>query len=662
MSSPGESLGRFNRRRRKTTGRRTADKGQTRMNGTLDRLRNAQILICGDTERDIESIRAVLAADGYARLSAAIGVAEVSARVAATAPDLVILNLTTVVPESCAAIETLCGLIRKKAKVPLVVLASDIPLDSQLCMIERGASGIVEWPGRPEELRQRVRDKLGAFLLHEDGGARGAALEQRLQELTHQLRETEARVNHLRNHDLLTGLPNYVLVQELLAEALIDARTAEHKLGVMLVDIDRFRDVVCDLDYSSGDNLLWEAALRISECAGPTTAVGRVGHHEFAVIQPTLQRPIDAEILARSILEALSRPFELDYSEVILSASIGIAVFPDGCETRGGGNGNAAAVEADGMLKCAANALQRAKQSGGDAFRFSTTNVTSRRHQRQLEVDLSRAVERQEFTLYFQPFIEIETGKITGAEALLRWQRPTGEVVPPGTFMGLAESTGLIVPIGEWVIDTACRQISQWTQGPLSDLLVSVNLSPRQCRDTKFAQTIEHALSIHNVDPKSIVLEVTENVLLDRENRWAIAGLQELRECGVQVALDDFGSGYSSFGYLNDITFDILKIDRSFIQTLPQNGVNDAIIRAICAMAHTLGLTVVAEGVETAQQVARVRASLCDRIQGYYFSKPLATPAFEQFFNSAKLKNLFQRPDFGWDTSLPLAGIMPAIH
>jgi EAL domain-containing protein (putative c-di-GMP-specific phosphodiesterase class I) len=220
----------------------------------------------------------------------------------------------------------------------------------------------------------------------------------------------------------------------------------------------------------------------------------------------------------------------------------------------------------------------------------------------------------------------------------------------------------LIIPIGEWVMNAACAQVAAWSNTPLSNLKISVNLSPRQFRDTKSAETIENAMSSNNVDPASIVLEVTENVLIEHENQMAITALQALRREGVQVALDDFGSGYSSFGYLNNISFDILKIDRSFIQQLSQTGANDAIVRAICAMAHTLNIVVVAEGAETEQQVGRIRASLCDRIQGYYFSKPLSAGRFEEFINMSKSQMPGGKPEWSWESDIPLAGIMPALH
>jgi len=353
-----------------------------------------------------------------------------------------------------------------------------------------------------------------------------------------------------------------------------------------------------------------------------TDTVARLGGDEFTIILPDLQKAHDVEQVVRQILDRLSKPYLIDGTEVFASGSVGITLFPDDGK------------DAETLLKNSDTAMYRAKYDGRNTFRFFTAKMNAEALESvKLENQLRHAVDRGEFVLHYQPIIDLESGRVAGAEALLRWNHPVDGIVSPIKFIPLAEETGLIVPIGDWVFKAACEQIREWHDIGLNSLHVSVNLSPRQCREITFYETFEDTLRTTGADPNAVTLEITENLLMESDNDDAVTMLHKLRDQGVHLSLDDFGTGYSSLSYLKRFPFDVLKIDRSFVKDVATDSEDKALIEAMIAMAHGLNIKVVGEGAETREQVDFLRSRNCDAVQGYYFSKPI--PA-DQFIDLAR--------------------------
>jgi diguanylate cyclase (GGDEF)-like protein len=444
------------------------------------------------------------------------------------------------------------------------------------------------------------------------------------------------RVRFLAYHDPLTRLPNRRRYAELLAQALDRAQRTNGMLAVIFFDLDDFKRVNDTLGHAVGDQLLRAVAHRVGTRLGSESGVtdlsfgsglrlARLGGDEFTLLATDLPGAEAAATLARRVLEALSEPFLLGSHEVFVSGSVGIALFP--------ADGDESAL----LMRNADTALSRAKELGKNRSLFFTAAMNEQAVERAtLERDLRRGLERREFALHFQPIVDLAEGALVGAEALLRWRHPERGLVPPGDFIAVAEETGLIVPLGEWILREACSVARGWQRAGRPAIPVSVNLSVRQFREEKLVEKVVAILGETGLDPRQLGLEITETVLMDADPR-NLATLKSLRELGIAIAVDDFGTGYSSLGYLKHFPVDCLKIDRTFVRDVAAEGDDAAITRAVIAMAKSLRLRVVAEGVETAEQLEFVRRHGCDAVQGFLMGRPVSAEEFAERFLTGRM-------------------------
>ncbi|OGA68934.1 MAG: hypothetical protein A3G81_16290 [Betaproteobacteria bacterium RIFCSPLOWO2_12_FULL_65_14] len=423
---------------------------------------------------------------------------------------------------------------------------------------------------------------------------------------------TQTRLAYMAEFDALTGLPNRNLVQDRLTQSVAQARRHARQGAVLFIDLDRFKLINDTLGHHVGDALIADVGRRLKDCVRGGDTVGRVSGDEFAVVLAELARPDDAALVAQKILEALARPFDLAGNEAYVTASIGISVFP------------ADGADAETLLKNADMAMYRAKELTRNAYCFFTAQMNQRSVARlQLNTDLRRAMERGEFALHYQPKVDLRDGRMHGVEALLRWNHPSRGVVAPAEFVPALEESGLILPVGEWVLREAAAQLRAWQRDGLQSVPVAVNLSARQFRRRDLDALIRAALSASGVPSSLLELEITESCLMD-DPEDAVRMLASLRAAGLKVSVDDFGTGYSSLSYLTRLPLTALKIDRSFVREAVSSAEAASIVRAVIDMAHNLNFTVIAEGVETQAQVAFLRRHGCDLGQGYLFDPPLA--------------------------------------
>jgi len=421
----------------------------------------------------------------------------------------------------------------------------------------------------------------------------------------------DERIEYLASHDSLTNLPNREMFNELLRFAIQQARRYQRRFAILFIDLDRFKIINDSLGHEAGDLLLVEIAERIRRTLRSSDVVARLGGDEFVVILENTTEPHDIEAIARNLLTVLSQSLHLSGHECHTTASIGIAMFPD--------DGS----DVHTLTKNADMAMYLAKEDGKNDFRFFTKDVKMQSIERlKLEACLRHALDRNQLALHYQPKVDLATGQITGVEALLRWTHPERGVLPPAQFIPLAEETGLIVPIGRWVLMEACAQNMAWQRRGLRPIAMAVNLSPRQFVDENLLHDIDEALKASNMPPMLLQLEVTESMVMRNVPR-AIRVLDAIHSRGIRLAIDDFGTGYSSMSLMKQFPIDTIKIDRSFVRDLPQDAEDQAIAQAIISMGKALGMTVVAEGVETTEQEAFLRNHACDEMQGFLFSEPL---------------------------------------
>ncbi len=424
-------------------------------------------------------------------------------------------------------------------------------------------------------------------------------------------KQAEERLNHLTNFDLLTNLPNRLLFRDRLGLAISRAPWHKRSVGVLLFDLDRFKVVNETLGQAMGDFLLKAVSERLSATVREGDTVARLGDDMFGLILDDLAQPADSFRVSQKILDSLGKPFQLKGQEIFVSASIGIAIFPNDGD------------EIDLLMKHADTAMYRAKEQGGNNYQLYAPAMNQHATKRlALENNLRRALERGEFLLYYQPKVDLTTGQIVGMEALIRWKSPEAGMVSPAEFIPLAEETGLIVPMGEWILRTACAQNKAWQKQGLPFVRMGVNISVRQLQRQNLIGTIAHVLNETGLDPNYLELELTESIIM-KSNESTMAELRELNLGGIEISIDDFGTGYSSLSYLKRLPIDTLKIDKSFVQEVTTDPDDAAIVAAIITMAHTLKLKVVAEAVETVEQLEFLRGLKCDQMQGYLFSRPL---------------------------------------
>jgi diguanylate cyclase (GGDEF)-like protein len=452
---------------------------------------------------------------------------------------------------------------------------------------------------------------------HRDVRAPDETLEQIAQSIGSQIgqyivrKQAEEAVQFVATHDALTSLPNRVLFNQSLDRALALARRHGRRLAVLFIDLDRFKLINDTLGHDAGDTLLTEVARRLTGSLRASDTVARLGGDEFVVLIEEIPDPAYLIDVAQKLIQALGEPLTLAGHEYRMTASIGISSFPDDAQ------------DMQGLLKNADIAMYRAKEQGRNNFQFYSARMNVHSVERlSMETGLRRALEREELVLHYQPKIDLRSGAVTGVEALVRWQHPELGLVPPVKFIGIAEETGLIVPIGQWVLREACRAHRAWGEAGLPHLRMAVNLSARQLLHADLVQETGRVLERTGCEPGCLEFEITESMVMQNPAR-AVELIRELKGLGIAISIDDFGTGYSSLAYLKRFPIDSLKIDRSFIHDLPRDAGNMAITQAVIGMAHSLKLTVIAEGVETREQLDFLRGHDCDEMQGFYFSKPV---------------------------------------
>ena len=562
---------------------------------TAEAIHAAKILIVDDQEVNVKLLEYILLGDGYLAVTGISDARLVQELHRTHSYDAILLDLNMPHLNGFQVLEQLHE-IDPDDYLPVLVVTAEP--GHKLRALEAGAKDFISKPFDRLEVLNRIRNMLEVRLLYT---------------------ATRDYSHHLAHYDPLTGLPNRMLFQQSLERAL-----QQQRLAVMMMDLDHFKNINDTLGHASGDQLLRQFAQRLSDCVGERVLAGRLSGDEFALILTELPEQHEAVALAARIRNALRLPFVLDQREVNITASFGVALYPDD------------ATDAGTLLKYADTALYRAKEAGRDACRFFTSEMNGKAQRRlELETALRKAVELQEFTLHYQPKVSLSSGRMTGAEALIRWNRPGHGLVSPAEFIPLLEETGLIVPVGTWVIDTACQQIAAWSNGEAGPLRVAVNVSSRQFTSADLEAIVANALSESGIAPDLLELEITESSLMVDVDR-AIEALRKLKSGGVRISIDDFGTGYSSLAYLKRFPIDTLKIDIAFVREVTTNADDAAIVQAIIAMAHSLKLDVIAEGVETAAQLAYLARQRCESIQGYYFSKPLPAADLEQLLREGR--------------------------
>ena len=430
------------------------------------------------------------------------------------------------------------------------------------------------------------------------------------------------QIVHSAQHDFLTGLPNRMLLNDRLSQAITLAPRHFKKVAILFLDLDGFKHINDSLGHPTGDKLLQSIAKRLVECVRGSDTVSRQGGDEFVVLLSEVERSEDTAITARRMLQAVAESHSIDQHDLHVTTSIGVSVYPDD------------GLDAETLIKNADTAMYQAKENGRQSYQFFKPAMNVRAVERQaIEESLRRALERQEFAIHYQPKVNLKTGAITGAEALLRWTHPVRGAIPPAQFIPVAEDCGLILPIGRWVLREACQQARAWVDAGLPLATMAVNISAMEFRNDAFLQGVFSVLGDTGLSPEFLELELTESVLMKHaETTESI--LRTLRARGVQLAVDDFGTGYSSLSYLRKFPIDALKIDQSFVRQITTSPDETTIVTAVISMGRSLKLRVVAEGVETPQELAFLQAHQCDEAQGYYFGRPMIAGQFARLLET----------------------------
>ncbi|MBW4489274.1 MAG: EAL domain-containing protein [Trichocoleus desertorum ATA4-8-CV12] len=587
----------------------------------------ADILVVDDTPENLRLLATILSKEGYNVRKALNGTMALTA-VQTVQPDLILLDI--MMPEMDGY--EVCHHLKansQTARVPVIFLSAlNEGLDKAKAFDVGGADYITK-PFQVQEVLARVQNQLALRASELKNEELNTQLEARVKERTYQLeianqelqqqvyerQQLQAKLLKMALHDALTDLPNRALFMERLVQALRQAKAeADDQFAVLFLDCDRFKVVNDSLGHLVGDELLVAIARRLEQCLRPHHTLARLGGDEFAILLTNITNLDSATQVADQILNALAHPFKLARYEVFINASIGITL------------NHAEHKQPEHLLRDADTAMYRAKALGRGQYQvFDPMMHTKALQLLHLETDLRRAIQQQEFVVHYQPIVALHNHRLIGFEALVRWQHPQQGLLSPATFIPIAEETGLITQIGYWVLREACQQLCQWQANSLPDLAlsISVNLSARQVAQPDLVEQIDQILADTQVNPQALKLEITESVIMENPQSASVM-FQELRERQIQLSIDDFGTGYSSLSYLHSFPINILKIDRSFVQRLADGSEGSGLVPLIINIAHSLGLTVVAEGIETTEQLAQLKALGCDFGQGYLFSKPVA--------------------------------------
>ncbi|MBU1225315.1 MAG: EAL domain-containing protein [Gammaproteobacteria bacterium] len=478
--------------------------------------------------------------------------------------------------------------------------------------IREASATLREWDLRSDETQAASDDRISR-LQQANEHLVIATLEASV--MAEEIQAAKDKLEYLVHYDTLTGLPNRALLQDRLGQAIELARRQGRQLALMFMDLDQFKHVNDSLGHPMGDQLLQSVAQRLVGCVRQSDTVSRQGGDEFVLLLPYIEHAEDAALSAQKVLAALAPPHHLDEHDLHIGASIGISIYPN--------DGR----DAETLIKCADTAMYDAKESGRNTYKFFEPRMNAQAVQRQsIEASLRLALERQEFVLHYQPKIDLQRGTTTGVEALIRWQHPQRGLLAPAQFVPIAEDCGLILPIGRWVLREACNQAQAWLQAGLPPITISVNASTPEFHAVDYPENVGAALEAAHLEPRYLELDLTESVLM-RDVASTESVLHALADLGVKLAVDDFGTGYSSLSYLRKYPIDTLKIDQSFVNRMLGNADDAAIVSAVISLAKSLRLRVIAEGVETFEQVQFLRARHCDEAQGYYFGRPVAAEA-----------------------------------
>jgi len=558
-------------------------------------LTNATIMMVDDEPINMEVIQAFLEDEGYSKFILVEKSAEAMNIMEEKRPDILLLDL--MMPEvSGFDIPSEVRVHPKFEHLPILVLTSSTDTETKLRALDLGATDFLAKPVDPSELGLRVRNTLAA----------------------------KAYLDQLAYYDPLTKLPNRQLFLERFDWAMKEAKRHRDQLAILNIEMDNFDRINDTLGMSAGDEVLRLIVPRIERVIRSSDILGHFNTEEdeimhlfkmegnvFSLLMDRTNGTESTALVAERIIKAIRAPFPLQHTEVYVTASIGIASFP------------AESQDSVELLRLASSAKDYAKSKGGDSFQFSSDSINElylKRHE--LETGLRKSMERDELVLFYQPKVDIKTGEITGVEALLRWNNGSDRLITPDEFIPLAEETGLIIPMGEWVINEACMQLKEWHNSDRIPINMSVNLSSVQFSDPEFFTATRQIIEKSGIDTKYLTLEITESLLIDDiENK--IKMLEKFKDIGLKLSIDDFGTGYSSFNYLRRLPVNELKIDRAFIMDLAENSDSHAIVSSMIFLSHSLGMITVAEGIETEEQMRILQEEQCDQYQGYYFSRPI---------------------------------------
>jgi diguanylate cyclase (GGDEF)-like protein len=604
------------------------------MNNTQSNSSCGNILVVDDTPDNLRVLSASLSEQGYQVRCVKNGaMALLTAKKAA--PDLILLDIKMPEMDGYQVCEKLKA-DEQTREIPVIFLSALDDVFDKVKAFQVGGVDYITKPFQIEEIIVRIEHQLALQVAKAEICQLNAELEQKVRHRTAQLeevigklhqeiakhKETQQKLLQQSLHDALTSLPNRTLLMEHLQKALQRSqRNTNYIFAILFIDLDRFKIINDSFGHVVGDRLLIAVSRILKGCTRETDTVARLSGDEFAILLEDLQDFQEAIAIAERLLDKLTSPIHLEDRKVFAGASIGIVL------------GAANYQNGTELLRDADIAMYRAKALGKGRYAVFDREMYAQTLQlSQIETDLRYALERQEFLLHYQPIVSLKTGKVTGFEALIRWQHPEKGLVYPGDFIAIAEDTGLIVPIGEWILLEACRQMRTWQEKvpSASNKHISINLSSRQIKQFDFVDKLTKIISGTGLNGHNIRLELTETMLMDRGEK-TIELLGEIKAQKVQLSIDDFGTGYSSLSYLHRFPIDALKIDRSFVSPIDAEGNNGEIVNTIITLAHSLGIKAIAEGVETAHQLAQLRKLGCDEAQGYFFSKPVNAQLAEAF-------------------------------